>query len=342
MKIDPRRYTNGRVAVTNLSASIASLEMRRLDRPTVADLLTLSSLLFLRGDVLGRIADHDRAEVIGNEAVESSRGTGTALLTAVRLAHRFHRFEEANALIDRAHVDGHTTREIDGEKAGLLQATGRYEEALALRERLANAHPGIDTIGALASLLAEMDRWSSAQACYVAALDEDRGVSPFPCAQLLFEWGVSAMRRGDLNGAEERLANLAEILPAHAPGRGHRAEIALALGRLDVAESLIKPLLSLSDDPEYRAIYAEILAARGAAESAIEAQRTVQGYEQLLARRPEAYADHAAEFFMGVGDRPQRAVELATTNWKLRDTPRSRELLDKALHKARLASVGAA
>jgi hypothetical protein len=31
----------------------------------------------------------------------------------------------------------------------------------------------------------------------------------------------------------------------------------------------------------------------------------------LLARRPEAYADHAAAFFMGVGNRPQRALELA-------------------------------
>jgi hypothetical protein len=49
-----------------------------------------------------------------------------------------------------------------------------------------------------------------------------------------------------------------------------------------------------------------------------------------LARRPEAYADHAAAFFIGVGNRPQRAVELALANRKLRDTPRSRSLLAKA------------
>ena len=47
-------------------------------------------------------------------------------------------------------------------------------------------------------------------------------------------------------------------------------------------------------------------------------------YERLLARRPEAYADHAAAFFMGIGNRPQLAFELASMNWKLRDTPRSR------------------
>jgi len=59
----------------------------------------------------------------------------------------------------------------------------------------------------------------------------------------------------------------------------------------------------------------------------------------LLARRPEAYADHAAAFFMGVGNRPQRAVELASANWKLRDTPRSRSLLARALRNAQQLSL---
>ena len=40
-----------------------------------------------------------------------------------------------------------------------------------------------------------------------------------------------------------------------------------------------------------------------------ESERAAAAYELLLARRPEAYADHAAAFFMGVGNRPQRALE---------------------------------
>jgi hypothetical protein len=59
----------------------------------------------------------------------------------------------------------------------------------------------------------------------------------------------------------------------------------------------------------------------------------------LLARRPEAYADHAADFFMGIGNRPQRAVDLAVANWKLRDTQRSRSLLAKARRNAEHVSV---
>ena len=108
-----------------------------------------------------------------------------------------------------------------------------------------------------------MGQWAAAETCYAAALDADDDVSPLPCGQLLFEWGVSAMRRGDLDRAEELFVELEAIVPAHVPGRGHRAEVALARGQLDIAAALIAPLLELSDDPEYRATYAEILAARG-------------------------------------------------------------------------------
>ena len=333
--IERGRYTSGRIALANLAATIDGLELRRVGQPSFEELAALSKLLFVRGDLLGRIADHDRAERVGNEAVALSPGTAAALHLRAGLAERFHRFEEAGRLVDRALEAGNPRQEMDGLKAALLQATGRYGDALALRERLAKAEPRIDTLGALASLLAEMGKWVAAEGCYAAAVRADDGVSPLPCGQLLFEWGVSAMRHGHLDRAEAIFAELHAILPAHVPARGHRAEVALARGELEVAEALITPLLDTSDDPEYRAVHAEILAARGDREAAVsEAERAAAAYELLLGRRPEAYADHAAAFFMGIGNRPERAVELASANWKLRDTPRSRRLLARALRSA--------
>jgi tetratricopeptide (TPR) repeat protein len=317
------------------------LELCRVERPTFETLAVLSKFLFVRGDLLGRIADYDRAELVATEAIALSPGMGRALYTRARLAERFHRFEEANAFLDRALAAGYPRREIDAERAALLQATGQYSQALVLREGLAKDDPGIHTLGALASLLAEVDQWRAAEACYAAALDANYGVSPFPCAQLLFEWGVGEMRRGELERAEAIFAELDAILPAHVPGRGHRAEVALACGQLDLAAGLVAPLLEISDDPEYRAIHAEILAARGDGAAAREAKCAAAGYERLLARRPEAYADHAAAFFIGVGNRPQLAVDLASANWKLRDTPRSRHLLARALSNARRVSPAA-
>jgi tetratricopeptide (TPR) repeat protein len=295
-------------------------------------------LLFLRGDVLGRISDHDRADAIAAEAIAMSPGSARALYLRAQIAGRFHRFEEADALLGQALTAGHPLYEIDLDKASLLQATGRYQHALVLRERLAKNDPRIQTLGALASLLAEIGDWTAAENRYAAALDADSGMSPLPCSQLLFEWGVNAMRRGDLDCAEKIFVELDAILPAHVPGRGHRAEVSLARGQLDIAMTLIMPLLDVSDDPEYLATYAEILAARGDSKAESEAQRAAAAYELLLARRPQAYADHAAAFFMGVGNRPQRAIELALANWKLRDTPRSRTLLTKAMRKTQQVS----
>jgi tetratricopeptide (TPR) repeat protein len=340
--IEVGRYTAGRIAVANLSASIESLELRRRERARFDELVALSKLLFLRGDLLGRIADHDRAERVTGEAVELSPDIGSALYLSARLAERFHRFNDASVLLDRALAARYPEREVDAERAALLQATGRYTAALALRERQAKDNPSIDTLGSLGSLFADMDRWASAEICYEAALDADTSISPLPSGQLLFEWGLGAMRRGELARAETIFAGLEAILPAHVPGRGHRAEVALARGELDVAMALITPLLELSDDPEYRATYAEILAARGEHEaSAREAEAAAACYESLLARWPEAYADHAAAFFMGIGNRPKLAVELATANWKLRDTPRSRSLLAKALRQLRASTAKA-
>ena len=341
--MDVGPYTSGRIAVVNLSASIESLELRRAQGAAFAELIALSDLLFARGDLLGRIADHERAELVATEATALSPARASALFIRARLAGRFHRFVEAGRFLHQAAVAGYPPEELDGEEAALLQATGRYGEALVLRATLAEKDPSIRTLGALASLFAEMGAWAAAEDRYAAALAADEGLSPIPSGQLFFEWGVSAMRTGHLDRAEALFRQLDAILPQHVPGRGHRAEVALARGELDAALALIAPLPEIADDPEYRATYAEVLNARGEREAATaEAERAAAAYEALLARRPEAYADHAAAFFLGIGNRPQRALELAHANWHLRDTPRSRRLLDKALRKAQQATALAA
>jgi hypothetical protein len=77
-----------------------------------------------------------------------------ALYMGARLAGRFHRFEDANAVLSRALAGGYPQHEIDLERVALLQATGRYQDALVLRERLAKDDPWIHSLGVLASLLA--------------------------------------------------------------------------------------------------------------------------------------------------------------------------------------------
>ena len=260
--IEHGRYTSGRIAVANLSTTIEALEHRR---PGVRASRTCSCFRpFSSCAATCSAGSPTTTGRIRSPSRRSGRADlATGLFVRGRLAARFHRFGEAQALLDTALAAGYPRREVDAERAALLQATGRYAEALLLRERMALEEPGIHTLGALASLQAEMDRWEAAEASYVAALDEDTRVSPLPAGQLIFEWAVSAMRRSELGRAEALFRELDAILPQHVPARGHRAEVALARGQLDLARSLIVPLVDASDDPEYRATYAEILAAAG-------------------------------------------------------------------------------
>jgi enoyl-ACP reductase-like protein len=79
--IGSRGYTSGRIAVANLSTLIDSLGLHRVERATFENLVAWSKFLFVRRDLLSRIADHDRAERVATEAVALSPGTGSALYT---------------------------------------------------------------------------------------------------------------------------------------------------------------------------------------------------------------------------------------------------------------------
>ena len=53
-------------------------------------------------------------------------------------------------------------------------------------------------------------------------------------------------------------------------------------------------------------------------------------YEALLAVYPEAWADHGTEFYLDVGQNPEKAYALASLNFAGRQTERSRALLIEA------------
>jgi tetratricopeptide (TPR) repeat protein len=123
----------------------------------------------------------------------------------------------------------------------------------------------------------------------------------------------------------------ASCLPDYAPAQGHLAEVEAALGETDSAIARPRPLTITSDDPDYAAQLARILSEVGRVEEAREWRaRAAARYDELLARHPEAFADHAAEFWLQTGADPHRALSLATMNLEVRRTPRAHELLFRA------------
>ena len=105
----------------------------------------------------------------------------------------------------------------------------------------------------------------------------------------------------------------------------------VASGRYERSIALLRPLVHSSDDPAYAEQLARILTEVGQLEEARHWREVAATrYDELIARYPEAFADHAAEFWLTVGGDPQKGRFLAEKNLSIRQTPRAYELVLQA------------
>ncbi|MCB0210269.1 MAG: tetratricopeptide repeat protein [Anaerolineae bacterium] len=324
--------TNGVIAMVNLDAQIDGLEAQAtLGRLTAAQGAELIDLLILRGQVLGCIADYERATALAEELVDETPTDGLAWLARAKTRATFHRFTEALADLDEANRLGAKQTELDAERAAIFQALGRYDEALDLRRSAVEYRPDFAALGALAGLQAERGQVAEAERLFSAARERYQGVSPFPIALLDFQHGVMWLGQGDLSAARFWFEAARRRLPTYAPALGHLAEVEAALDDCESAINRLRPLAVAADDPEYASILADLLSDAGQTREADRwrAQAAAR-YDELMARHPAAFADHAAEFWLTVGADAERAIQLARQNLTIRQTPRAEALYRRA------------
>jgi tetratricopeptide (TPR) repeat protein len=268
----------------------------------VAEQALLVDLLILRGHVLGCIADYERAAERVEQLVRNAPDDAAAGLVQARTRAAFHRFLEALADLDAAGRRGADRAALQAERAAILQAVGCYAEAHVLRRTAAERRPDFTTLGALAVLEAEHGEVAEAERLFTDARRRYRGVSPFPVAELDFRRGLMWLGQRDLPVARAWFDVAVQRLPAYAPALGHLAEVDAALGARDAAIDRLRPLAASSDDPEYAASLASVLSDAG---QPVEAEQwrmsAAARYDELVVRHPEAFVDHAADFWLTVG-----------------------------------------
>jgi len=328
--------TDGRIALRNLEAQIEGLgpEAARASA-CVDERIRLIDLLALRGSILGAIADYEHAQELADRLVGDANTTAAAFLARAQARELFHRFADALEDLEVAERLGAAADIVNHERAAVFQGLGRYEEALGIRQEAARRSPSFNSLGALAMLHAESGDAERALHLHAESVRRYGGVSPLPLAVLEFQLGVMCMRKGDLRRAQHHLTAAVRYVPSYAPAQGHLAEVEAELGHAETAVALLYPLATTSDDPDYAGQLARILRYAGRTEDSRRwRQHAAERYDELIARHPEAFADHAAEFWLGVGGDPDKALRLAKLNFEVRRTPRACELL----HQASLAT----
>jgi tetratricopeptide (TPR) repeat protein len=282
--------TGGTIAMVNLHAQIGGL--------TAASPL-LIDLLILRGHVLGRIADYERAAELAGQLVRDTAGDGMAFLARARTRAAFHRFTEALADLDVAGRNGLDRSTLQSERAVILQATGCYTQARDLQRSAVKHQPGFAALAALAVLDAERGEVAGAVRLFTEARRRYRGTSPFPVASLDYRRGLMWYRQGDLAAARVWFDASRRRVPAYAPALGRLAGIDAAQGAYQAAIDRLRPLAGSSDDPEYAAQLARALSAAGHHREAGPWHASAAArYDKLALRHPEAFAGHAADFRM--------------------------------------------
>jgi tetratricopeptide (TPR) repeat protein len=321
------RTTDPSIAMGNLEAQLRQMQRTPWSRRTDGQRTAYLELLGAHARYTGRIAELTQALALA-ESWAAEAPAAAALLARARLRAGVHRFAAALSDLDRAAALGASAGAVDQARAGIYQAVGRYDDALVLRRAAAARHPDSETLGALASLLGERGDVARAAPLFAAARRQYRDVSPFPYAALWFDEGAMWMRHGELARARDCFAAALRHLPSYAAAQCHLAEVEAALGETDRAIARLAPLARASDDPDAAGQLARLLRTAGETAAAARWRHTAAArYAELLDRHPEAFADHAAEFWLAAGEDPARAYAWARRNLALRQTPRAYELL---------------
>lgn len=318
--------THGTIALINLEARIDSLRRdAEYGHGTAESRAAFAELITLRGHIVGCVADYERAQEVVDELARDAPSDPASIFARARIRATFHRFSEALDDLDRVERLSLDAETADGERAAIFQALGRYGEAYAMRKAAVSRKPGFENIVALAGLCAELGEIDTAERLHGECLLIYRGVSPFPLALLDFQLGLMWMNADRLDDARTAFETAIHRVPAYAPARGHLAEVEAERGEIETAVARLYPLAISSDDPDYAGQLARILGEVGRADqSGYWRQQAAARYDALIAAHPEAFADHAAEFWLAAGNDPVKALRFARRNFTLRQTPRAR------------------
>jgi FimV-like protein len=323
--------TNGELYISNLEGALDHawyIHHKYPERPGINDLILDGESI--RTQFFGDYSAFDRlAQLAATLLTQKPHLAATHLFIAQVNAGR-HLFLAARSNLIQAEILGADITAVARIKLSINQALGEdLDNVLEQRLHLAKTTHAIGDFVTLGALYADLSRYDEANDSYIEALSSYTDLSPlglaWACFQLGFLWGENA-DQPDIEKAAYWYSQAINYLPSYTHATVHLAEIYLDSGEYDKARKLLSSVIE-SGDPEVRWRMSELLVKQNNDEAALkELAVSRHMYEDLLSRHELAFADHAAEFYLGSGNNPQRALQLALANLKNRSTSRAYEL----------------
>jgi Tfp pilus assembly protein PilF len=332
---DLPQTTDGEIFVRNMESVLERHWFMHHVYPDRAG--TLEALIdaeSLRAQFFGDYSALDRMVKLVEIALINHSQSAATHIAAAQVDSVRHLFASALDHINQADVLGADQQLIKRLRLSIEQALGKNLEAvLAQRQSLASVSHSIQDLIPLGALLAEQGCYEEANAVYLKAIESYQDLSPlglaWTCFQLGMLWG-EVHDQPDLDRAAHWYAQAVAYLPGYTHACVHLAEIYIDRKEYSQARTLLLSVFN-SGDPEVRWRMADLFIAEdkfGLANDELAIATSM--YESLLSRHELAFADHAAEFYLGSGTQPARAYELALANLHNRPTWRAYELAHHA------------
>jgi len=326
--------TDPTIAMGNLGSQLESAHKAVARNPhDVGAKAALVGLLLGHSHVIGSPAELAEAVKLGEDALADAPDSVEAMMLHIQVRDAAHRFQEALTeldALDQHHKDKLHPGDTDRQRASLLIAVGRYDDAKPFVDRLVEQNSDTLNLALDGMLLGYMGKLEDADRQFNEAEARFHDVAPFPIADLYFNRASMWEREGDLPKATGIFSAAIAHLPLHAHSATHLA----ALVAPAEAVKILKPVADVSTDPEVwgaLGVY-ENFVKDGSGDADIA--RAKNGYDELMKTLPEAYADHAGWFWLNVAKDPPKAFAAAEKNLIERQNSDAFELY--------LASAGAA
>ena len=322
--------TDGEIAIVNLNSARQRSWSRFYQDPQQAGAAeTVLEHEKLTAQFASDLSALDRMEAFAERLGQLDASSARTMMIQAQIASALHRFSDARHYLAQASLGGAPSADVKRIMLNVDQACGSHLEEVLEERRGIVAKSGrfVDRV-ALGALLADLGEFDEADEIYREALRGYQDVSPFPVAWVSFQlgmlWGELAPEP-KLARAERWYRKAVVSLPCYVRARVHLAEILSATERAHEAEAMLRPAFA-SGDPEVSWRLADVLIAAGnVAEGASHLEGARSRFEELLDKHLLAFADHGAEFYIGSGGDPLRALQLAQINLRNRPTLRAFE-----------------
>src|SRR5262249_22666748 len=192
------------------------------------------------------------------------------------------------------------------------EAPGGHAGAAVSRGRMARAWPTSIHLTLWAASLGQLGRVDEALAVMPDAVAAIRHHPAATLAWILLQWARLHEQRGEPAAARRLLEEARRRMPGHVEGTAHLADAIRATG--GDPSALLASAVATDPHPELLALAGRTAEARAA-------------WERHVAALPEAFAEHAARFYLREGADPRRALALARESLSHRSGGEARTLV---------------